>query len=756
MKWIVLFVGLFLISISHATILDAQRAVDKLPELDLSGIDINELAKEVASEVNTDVGENQPPDESGDMTGPPATAQTTGAPAPPQSTGLPAPETSQATQGDTSAAAETSQAAQGDTKAETTQATAEATKAEATQAATEKEEDATPNDRPNTADDEEDDDDDEEDEEPKSAMQDVSFDKEFDMIIPPGKKDQFLDECSKKMNTLAALCVDVKKGSVVISIGGEKEKVVSASNILVSNGFSLPSFGDLGKGVLKGQLQPSDLDFPQLPLPGVPTDPVMAAAAAGTTSAPADTTAAATTSAPPASSSAPAETSQAAPMSSAPAESSQAPPTSSAPAETSQAPPMSSAPAETSQAATSSQPPPSISVPPSSEPPATSAAAETTQEASSAAPAETTSQEASSAAPADTTSQEASSAAPAETSIPASSEAPAESTSQAAPPETSAAPPATTSAAAAETSEAATSAAPALTEPAPSSSAAAVIESSAPSAPADTSEPAPLTPSMPEVPSMPAAPNMPSAPTMPEMPSVPTMPATPDVGDITGGLKSFGGDLAGNVSAGNFSVPQIDIPFAPKVNFTMPKIEITFNDWEELMSQLLRDEDDEKWMGITIPWGYIEWYGTMVIFLLAHMVISYNHYRIYDKTYKYGKYQALIKCLLAIKLTYVISYTIYLITTKNTGGKWWQCVIGFLSYFTAGFLELSGGPYCKVLCDPWSALCFLIWIPLLNWLAFIWAVAVFAFVQLGLTLIQVGVLWFLSPDGLEMKGLLPR
>ena len=107
-------------------------------------------------------------------------------------------------------------------------------------------------------------------------------------------------------------------------------EVVSASNILVSNGFSLPSFGDLGKGVLKGQLQPSDLDFPQLPLPGVPTDPVMAAAAAGTTSAPgdttaaattsapADTTAAATTSAPPASSSAPAETSQAAPTSSAP------------------------------------------------------------------------------------------------------------------------------------------------------------------------------------------------------------------------------------------------------------------------------------------------------------------------------------------------------------------------------------------------------------------------------------------------------
>ena len=97
------------------------------------------------------------------------------------------------------------------------------------------------------------------------------------------------------------------------------------------------------------------------------------------------------------------------------------------------------------------------------------------------------------------------------------------------------------------------------------------------------------------------------------------------------------------------------------------------SDWEELMSKLLRDEEDEKWIGLTIPWGYVEWYGTMIIFLFAHMVISYNHYRIYDKTYKYGKYTSLIKCLLAIKLTYVISYTIYLITTKNTGGEWWQC-----------------------------------------------------------------------------------
>jgi len=670
MKWVVFIVGLLLLTLSHASkIPKAQR----LPELAIAGKDINELAKEVEIALKQD---EEALEKSAPTGQPPGTSQT-----PDPATSAGASSTAAATTAkvdekkDEKAASSTATVAETTVKVEeekdktkvdekkdeekdkkAASSTAAATTAKVDEKKDEKAASSTA--AATTA--KVDEDKDEEKEEPKNATQDVSFDKNFDATIPMGTKDDFLDECSKKMNTLGCLCIDVKKGSVVITIGGTTAKVKKATKFLSENSFALESFGDLGKGVKKGDLQQSDLEFPELPMPGIPLDPTMTTKKASATSSAAP------------------KASTSAPQSSQPAETKPAPSTSAA-------------------ATTSAAPGTSTSAPQSSQPAETKPAPASSSAASS------------------------------------SSSAPATSSSGA-PPATSGAPPSSTGASTTNSEPPASSAAPTQTA-APQSSSAAATPVISSSAPAETSGKSRI-PQMPKLPNVPDI-NFPQVPNV-TLPSIPGLPSVPKLGNLTG----------------NYSLPSL--PFKPPKmpNITLPTIKIEFHDWEVLMDKLLQQCKDGKLFGINIPWGIIRWWGVCVVFIFFHMFLQYNHYKVYDSTYKHGRYTAFIKILLAIKLVYVLSYTIYLISTRNFGGEWWQCIVGFLCYFFAGFLELMGGPYCKVLCNRCSVPCFLIWLPFLNWIAFVYAVAIFSFVQLGLTCIHIGVLCFNLPEGLEMMPLL--
>merc|ERR1719204_1440247 len=219
-------------------------------------------------------------------------------------------------------------------------------------------------------------------------------------------------------------------------------------------------------------------------------------------------------------------------------------------------------------------------------------------------------------------------------------------------------------------------------------------------------------------------------------------------------------------------MPNITMPTMPKIGILTPHCAVNpkgpsaeFHDWDKLMNDLLKDQKTGHiFKGkITIHWGWLLWWTVCCCFFTLHAILAYNHYRVYDKTYKFGEYKVFIRYMLAIKGVYIISYIVYLIISKNTGGRLGQTILGFLCYFIAGFLDITGGPCCKILCDFSSIgglrfggpACYLVWIPFLNWLSFIYSVASFALVQLILTLFHVGVLYKVSPDGIELTSLLP-
>jgi len=71
---------------------------------------------------------------------------------------------------------------------------------------------------------------------------DVIFDGDYDIVVG-SNKDSFLQECSESLSPVS--CIDVSKGSIIVTIQGSESDVNQAINDVEQNGLSLQSFGTL-------------------------------------------------------------------------------------------------------------------------------------------------------------------------------------------------------------------------------------------------------------------------------------------------------------------------------------------------------------------------------------------------------------------------------------------------------------------------------------------------------------------------------
>jgi len=71
---------------------------------------------------------------------------------------------------------------------------------------------------------------------------DIALDGDYDIVIG-SNKDSFLQECSESLSPVS--CVDVAKGSIIVTIQGSESEVNEAISDVEQNGLSLQSFGTL-------------------------------------------------------------------------------------------------------------------------------------------------------------------------------------------------------------------------------------------------------------------------------------------------------------------------------------------------------------------------------------------------------------------------------------------------------------------------------------------------------------------------------
>merc|ERR1711907_127093 len=70
------------------------------------------------------------------------------------------------------------------------------------------------------------------------------FPDNFNEVIG-NNKGQFLQECTdtvSKSDSIDVACLDVKKGSIIVTLGGSRDAVSAAAQEVVANGLDLPSF----------------------------------------------------------------------------------------------------------------------------------------------------------------------------------------------------------------------------------------------------------------------------------------------------------------------------------------------------------------------------------------------------------------------------------------------------------------------------------------------------------------------------------